>query len=392
MKKSFTILATILLVMAGCGESKQPAGELITVDVTAGYPKKELILQDFMDVEYIPLETTDEFITMGWLHSIGKELILVRNRNRATDGKIFVFDRNGKGLRVINRSGQGGEEYSFLLGMTLDEDRDEIFVSDRDTRKILVYDLSGKFKRSLDNTKDIPYEMGIYNFDRDNLICQDGTLLSDGHPDRFMIISKQDGSITREIEIPYKEFISSAVLFDGENFRSVMPIRNRMLVPGPDSSWMLMENSSDTVYRLMSDYSMAPLIARTPAIQSMSPGIFLYPSVLTGRYCFMQTVKAEWDWENNTGHTRVDLVYDMEEKALFESVVYNADFTGKQPVSMTSEVTFGNNEIALVHKLEAYELVEAYEKGELKGRLAEIAATLDEESNPVIMLIKYKKK
>ena len=31
--------------------------ELITVDVTKNYPEKELTLQDFMDVEYIPLET-----------------------------------------------------------------------------------------------------------------------------------------------------------------------------------------------------------------------------------------------------------------------------------------------------------------------------------------------
>ena len=41
--------------------------------------------------------------------------------------------------------------------------------------------------------------------------------------------------------------------------------------------------------------------------------------------------------------------------------------------------------------LQAHELVEAYGKGRLKGKLKEIATTLDEESNPVIMLIKHKK-
>jgi hypothetical protein len=41
--------------------------------------------------------------------------------------------------------------------------------------------------------------------------------------------------------------------------------------------------------------------------------------------------------------------------------------------------------------LEAYQLVESYKRGELKGKLKEIAATLNEESNPVIMLIKHKK-
>ena len=39
-------------MMAGCG-GKQSTNELIIVDVTKSYPEKELIIQDFMDVEYI---------------------------------------------------------------------------------------------------------------------------------------------------------------------------------------------------------------------------------------------------------------------------------------------------------------------------------------------------
>jgi argininosuccinate lyase len=49
-----------------------------------------------------------------------------------------------------------------------------------------------------------------------------------------------------------------------------------------------------------------------------------------------------------------------------------------------------NNEIAFCQKLETYELVESYEKGQLKGKLKEIAAEIEEESNPVIMIVKYK--
>ena len=81
----------------------------------------------------------------------------------------------------------------------------------------------------------------------------------------------------------------------------------------------------------------------------MKPGIFLYPAVLTDRYCFMQTVKAEWDWGTNTGHKRTDLMYDKQENAVYEYVMHNADFTNDEPGSlMVSEVTFGNDEIALV--------------------------------------------
>lgn len=60
-----SILFIILLLMAGCGGNEQTADNFITVDVTASYPLKELILQDFVDVEYIPLETTDEFLCQG---------------------------------------------------------------------------------------------------------------------------------------------------------------------------------------------------------------------------------------------------------------------------------------------------------------------------------------
>ncbi|MCD7914873.1 MAG: hypothetical protein LUG96_06185 [Tannerellaceae bacterium] len=54
-------------------------------------------------------------------------------------------------------------------------------------------------------------------------------------------------------------------------------------------------------------------------------------------------------------------------------------------------VIINNEEIAFMTRLGAYNLIEAYEKGELKGRLKEIAAELDEESNPVIMVAKHKK-
>lgn len=392
MKKLNLIPAMILFIMAGCGKgNNQSTDNFITVDVTANYPKKELILQDFMDVEYIPLETKDDFITTGWLHAISKEIIIVRNRRRSSDGDIFIFDRNGKALRKINHRGEGSKEYTFLLGVTLDEDNNEIFVNDHFSEKILVYDLFGNFKRSFNHKENRQYHMEIYNFDRNHLICRDNALDKNWQENQnvFLIISKQDGSIIKEIEIPYKEKVSS-ILFPADR-SSLMPIRNRTLVPHGNNCWMLMENSSDTIYDFFSDYSMVPLIIRTPSIQSMKPSVFLYPAVLTDQYCFMQTVKAEWDWVNDTGHKRTNLMYDKQMNAIFEYVMYNADIDNKQPITVTSEITFGNKEIAFVQILEAPDLVEAYGKGQLKGKLKEIAAGLNEESNPVIMLAKYRK-
>ena len=141
MKQTKTILAVILLmVLAGCGENIQSNNDLIIVDVSKSYPKKELILQDFMDVEYVALETTDEFLTQGLVQDVGKEYILATNRNN--DGDIFIFDRKtGKGVRKINRRGQGAEEYARINEIILDENNGEIFVKSPGN-KILVYESS----------------------------------------------------------------------------------------------------------------------------------------------------------------------------------------------------------------------------------------------------------
>ena len=85
-------------------------------------------------------------------------------------------------------------------------------------------------------------------------------------------------------------------------------------------------------------------------------------------------------------------VYDKQKNAIFECKVYNNDYDEKKPVSMKPLGARPENaEIATWQVLESYQLNEYYSKGQLKGRLKEIAAKLDEDSNPVIMLIKYKK-
>ena len=221
MKRIITITAIILIVMAGCERGKQATDNLITVDVTKSYSsKKELILQDFMDVEYIALETNDEFLNQGFVQDIGKEIILVKNRT--SDGDIFVYDRTGKSLRKINRKGQGGEEYTNIFNITLDEENKEMFVNDISKRKFFVYDLYGNYKRSLNHKEGTGslFYTEVFNYDRENLICYD----SYNEEIAFVLVSKQDGSITKEIKIPFKEKKQlMAMRTDGENTYSVSP-------------------------------------------------------------------------------------------------------------------------------------------------------------------------
>jgi len=101
-------------------------------------------------------------------------------------------------------------------------------------------------------------------------------------------------------------------------------------------------------------------------------------------------LKNVYDWNTKDGFSKTFMMYDKQEKAICNYTVYNGDFSTKKEMymSMTRPV---NQEIESWYPLESFKLVEAYKNGELKGKLKEIAATLDAESNPVIMLIKHKK-
>jgi hypothetical protein len=342
-----------------------------------------------MDVEYIALETKDDFLNEGYVLDISKKTILVINR-RTNDGDIFIYDRTGKALRKINRKGQGGEEYiSIYVGVILDEDNDEMFVNDISTRKILVYDLDGKFKRSFKHKEGGGsfFYTEIFNYDKDNLICYDKY----NEEIAYVLVSKQDGSITKDIKIPFKEKkILQQSLIDGEITNTASPGPYRTIIPFK-GNWMLLEHSSDTVYTFLPDYSLRPFLVRTPPIQSMDPEVFLMLRLLSDRYIFMETIKNVYDWNTGTGFPKTFFMYDKQEKAFSGYAVYNGDYTAKKEIYM-NWLRPVNHEIESWQSLEAHQLVESYEKGELKeGKLKEIAATLDEESNPVIMLIKHKK-
>jgi len=392
LKRLFTFLSIVLFI-SSCRDLRQ-LNTLITIDVKASYPAKELVLQDFMDVEYIALETNDEFVNNGSVLAIGDGFMIVSSG--AGDRGFFIYDRAGKGLRKINRQGRGSQEYINISQIVLDEGNSEIFVNDYLSKRIQVYDLFGKFKRSLPYKEDYRYE-SIYAFDEENFICEDSSFYNDldaTDEPQFIIISKQDGSVVKEIQIPYKEKKSNTVRVEKNGIMSVSYVYSCPVIPYHDS-WILTSHSSDTVFRYFLDHSMIPFMTRTPSVHTMNPEVFLFPEILTERYYFLQILNLNPEFRGTTIYDaelfipKTYLAYDRQEELIFKYTVYNDDFSTKSVVNMSQKTI--NNEIAFWQSLGADMLVEAYEKGELKGKLKGIAAELEEDSNPVIMLVKYRK-
>ena len=116
------VIMIIFLTMSSCQRQVSCHKDGIEIiDILNKDCPIQIDLYDIVDsIKYIPLETKDDFICQGLVLAIGKDIILARNRIR--DGDIFIYDRKtGKGLKKINREGQGGEEYTFIQRIVLDE-------------------------------------------------------------------------------------------------------------------------------------------------------------------------------------------------------------------------------------------------------------------------------
>ena len=126
----------------------------------------------------------------------------------------------------------------------------------------------------------------------------------------------------------------------------------------------------------------------------MDPEVFLFPTIFTDRYVFMQAVERSFNFGVDKDVPRTNLIYDKTEQTAYEGEVINRDFEG-MPVNLWFAhrviMEFNDSEIAFATRLEAPDLVEALNDGKLRGPLKEIASDLDEEDNPVILIAKYKR-
>ena len=192
----------------------------------------------------------------------------------------------------------------------------------------------------------------------------------------FFIISKKDGAFKALIEIPRMKQISITSNQSGFGAKlfplNIIPYRN---------NWILSDVSSDSLFSFSLDFKITPIIARTPPIHTMNSPTVLQPTMFTDRYYFMGS-------EQN-GVVMKQLVYDSREKALFECSIYNEDYPD-MPITLSRGAMNTCNEVVSAIKYESFELVKANKEGKLKGRLKEIASKLDEDDNPVLVLLKYK--
>lgn len=373
--------STLLASLMSCG-NKEQAAPWTNIDLSGSIPKEERILQDLFEVEYVALETTDSFLTRGFIEAVSQHFLITYDYN---EGCLSLFDRTtGKGIRQIKRQGQGPEEFTSPSNVIIDEKREELFISDYSIRKILIYDMKGNFKRSF-KTVDENYYTELLDYDDGHLLAYKSPAGPHDESSCHLLISKQDGSLTKEIRFPIDQ-VETPIFTHGKLtstpfFYLTAPYGDR---------WVLTVTSSDTIYSYDADGNASPLIVRSPSIHGMDPQVFLYPTILTDRYYFLRAQKKEFDLETMKGFPTQMLLYDTQEKKLVEYTLINADMEDGPSINFYSIRPLGCDALGAL-TLQAPDLVEARKAGKLKGELQNITERLDEESNPVIVLLEEKR-
>ena len=386
MKRIFYSVAFMLALLAtGCGDANQKPSALPQIDVRTNYPEKEICLQDVAEVSYIALDSQDGILFRGNVNDFSDKGIVIMD---SQNNRLIFFDKQGKFQHVIQRQGQGPEEYSMMLDALVDWDKEDVFVFDSGSR-IVVYSLDGTFKRKLPlNANLVQHDAYIWS-DSQLVACRYGNWDKDEKLVPYqpiVLLSKEDGkmdSLSYRKEHSFPTYIGAK----GMNIRIHWPSLDKL-----NGDVYVNDLSADTIYRWDArTQALQPVMTRTPSVTLDDlDGYFMDLKGVSSQYYFLHFLARQASMDSHfvmVDEKSRNAVYDRK-----EGKVYHPKFTNKDYPSMEKiHLNFCEEENACaIVQLEAFKLIEALEAGELGGELKTIAESLKEEDNPVLMVVKFK--
>lgn len=381
MKHPLFLLITFLL-LAGCSTSPQKEnGSYLEIKANQTPHEKEIILQEIAEeISYIPLETNDTMLLRGVFLSICNEGIAVMHQ---VDGQVFLFDGKGKAKGSISRKGGGPEEYVGMQQAVVDWKRNELFVLDYKPH-IKVYDLNGNYKRTLSmpikvrDREMYPYSDSHLVFFKEVPDTEIGQADKDFAPYQPIILL--DKSTGQTITLPYTKTSNVSI-------RLSSGWVNNYAIYASGKNVYLSDVSSDTIYQLHpSTHKVEPIMVRIPSLNSMDGERFLLNlEGITDRYAFL--LRTNKEIKGRADQYIQEWMYDIQTGEALLPIFKNEDYPSMK-LDAHALIHCQGEDNCLFMKLEAFELIEALENGELNGELKSIAERLQEDDNPVLMVVK----
>lgn len=364
---------------------------LPVIDLLKEYPKKEIKLQDIAEVNYIPFETSDSALLKGssFTYMIWQgDTIITRSENT-----VCFFNSSGKFLHSFDRHGGSSEEYKTLVAMTADFVEKEVFIVDYPLREsILVYSFDGKFKRKLNLPKNTWIFGYLYNHDTNFLFCEN-QFMEDKNTESisknpYFIFSKKTGE-TIPLSFTIDERITNGCTTNDMSFSiNIEPIMKN------DSEIIISDFSLDTIYSLHNNI-LTPIAVRENRISNEGNPMLATVAVKTDRYIIWDIVEKKIDTQQIRSFIEGQhIFFDRQTGEINEVEFINTDFTSPLDIKrIHHELGRHTSDIPANYALQPIStdlLVELYNEGKLRGKLKEIASKLNEEDNPVLMVVKFK--
>lgn len=387
-KTTIYLMALCMIVFSACtNQQKENNGPLPVADFEKEYPEKDLLVSEHADVEYVRLETTDEVLLDG----IASLYLSVTDRfivtNNMKEGRIFVFDRQGKHLHNFMRKGQSGEEFVFANRVRVDDKAEEIFVLDT-RNKVLVYTLDGKFKRVLDIPKGMKAD-DLWNYDDEWLLSYDSYNLDrENQPcaeQPFFLLSKKDGSVKR-IEVNAKDRIGPRIYFEKNGQKAVMSVSFNYIYKNGDE-FVLGELGNDTVFMLKQG-NVSPLLVRTPGSKAKEVRSMMSAPLKLGDYIGVAEAPKKLELENTKFATKDVFLNLKTGEGCILGLKDDVNFVEPTGIRHSNErVEAPKNHILWMPDTDR--LFQWKEEGKLKGKLAEMLEGMSEDDNPILIIYKF---
>jgi len=370
MKKS--VLWGILVVFSACNDAPKPG--LLTFDVEKDYPEKELLLQDYWQVKYVPLETDSTFLVASSKPGyVGEEHVgFMDNRT----GNMLFFDANtGRKSFCINRKGSGPEEYMGIGVLRMDERREEVYAWNHWNGVIMVYDTQGNLLRKLPLGRKGEMAMiaSMLDVDENHFACSSYEPIV-GNYSKCYFLNKNTGKTTLLDSIPQQRFVNPIIM---QEIDGVMHAVEASLSPIVKcvGGFVYADHSNDTIYRVSPDGGMNPILARVPSVRETEPRVLLKYETEINDWIFLSAIELEYDFAREEGLRQKCYGIQKSNEKVYELKYVNADYPdGEYYVSDTN-----------VFYMSADKLMEVLADGKLSGDLKAVAMNLKEDDNGILI-------
>lgn len=146
---TLSAICCLCIFFSSCRTSNDTTEETsVIISINSQASEKKLKMSElYSELKYIRLETIPESLIaqISKVIPLDNHLLILDKES----SQILLFDLNGKFLRTIGNKGAGVGEFIEIEDMTVDRKGEKVFVLDSSGKQLLIYDIKGDFIKNV---------------------------------------------------------------------------------------------------------------------------------------------------------------------------------------------------------------------------------------------------